>query len=77
MSFLFGTNSNTDENEQLKNELKELIFQHFKETNSIFAKKLLNNFENEVINFFQVCPKEMIDKLENPLTLDKSLGVAS
>jgi len=57
--------------------LKELIFQHFKETNSIFAKKLLNNFENEVINFFQVCPKEMIDKLENPLTLDKSLGVAS
>jgi len=57
--------------------LKDLILNHFKETNSIFANKLLNNFENEIINFFQVCPKEMLDKIENPLTLNKKLSVAS
>ncbi len=57
--------------------LKDLIFEHFKETNSIFANNLLNNFENEIINFFQVCPKEMLDKLDQPLTLNKALGVAS
>ena len=27
-----------------------------------------DNFDNEVNNFFQVCPKEMLDKLENPIT---------
>ena len=57
--------------------LKDLIFEHFKETNSIFANNLLNNFENEIINFVQVCPREMLDKLNNPLTLNKNLGVAS
>ena len=56
--------------------LKDLIFEHFKETNSIFANNLLNNFENEIINFFQVCPKEMLDKLDKPLTLNKNLSVA-
>ena len=25
--------------------------------------------KNEILNFVQVCPKEMIDKLENPITL--------
>jgi len=57
--------------------LSNLIFDHFKKTNSIFAKKLLDNFENEIINFFQVCPKEMIDKLDKPITSNKTLGVAS
>ncbi len=57
--------------------LKDLILNHVRETNSSFANKLLNNFENEIINFFQVCPKEMIDKIDNPLTLNKTLSVAS
>ncbi len=57
--------------------LKNLILNHSKETNSIFAKKLLENFENEVINFFQVCPKEMLDKLDNPITNKKTIDVAS
>ena len=57
--------------------LKDLILNHLRETNSSFANKLLNNFENEIINFFQVCPKEMIDKLDKPLTLNKTLSVAS
>ena len=57
--------------------LKDLILNHIKETNSDFAKKLINNFENEIINFLQVCPREMLDKLDEPLTLNKNLGVAS
>ena len=56
--------------------LKNLILNHIKETNSRFAKKLFDNFENEIINFFQVCPKEMLDKLDNPLSLNKNLSVA-
>ena len=26
------------------------------------------NFDNELENFYQVCPKEMLDKLNNPIT---------
>ena len=65
------------ETEYWKNFLKDLIYKHSKETNSIFANNLLNNFENEVINFVQVCPREMLDKLDKPLTLNKNLGFAS
>ena len=64
------------ETEFWKKFLKNLIFEHFQETNSKFAKKILDNFENEIINFFQVCPKEMLDKLENPISLNKKLSIA-
>ena len=37
-----------------------------KETNSNIAKKILNDFDNEILNFLQVCPIEMLDKLKNP-----------
>jgi len=50
------------------NYLKKLIEEHYKETNSNFSKKIISNFYNEINNFFQVCPKEMINKLENPIT---------
>ena len=36
---------------------------------AISNKKIIDNFENELANFVQVCPKEMIDKLENPISL--------
>ena len=49
--------------------LNNLIDQHFKETQSQIAKTILENFRKEVQNFQQVCPKEMIDKLTNPLLL--------
>jgi len=48
--------------------LKNLITEHYKETDSMLSKKILSNFENEINNFFQVCPKEMINKLENPIS---------
>ena len=53
-----------------------LILNHSKETDSIFAKNLINNFDNEIEKFFQVCPKEMLDKLDNPISLNKNLSVA-
>ena len=54
------------------NNLKTLIQKHFQETNSEVSKKILENFEKEIVNFYQVCPKEMLDKLENPITNKKS-----
>ena len=49
--------------------LKKLIKEHFIETNSYLSKKILENFDKEIFNFLQVCPKEMIDKLKNPISL--------
>ena len=49
----------------LKNNLEEFL----KETNSIIAKKILDNYEEKVLNFKQICPLEMLDKIDNPITL--------
>jgi len=57
------------ETEYWKNFLKNLIQEHFKETNSILSKRIIENFEKEILNFTQVCPKEMLDKLDNPISL--------
>ena len=42
-----------------------------------FTKKIYNDFDNEINNFIQICPKEMLDKLENPINNKKITGVAS
>ena len=47
------------------------------ETHSEHAKKILDNFEGEIKNFYQVCPKEMLDKLDNPITLKSVKSFAS
>jgi glutamate synthase (NADPH/NADH) large chain len=52
-----------------KNYLKNLINEHFKETQSKIAFKILENYNTEVKKFKQICPSEMIDKLSNPLSL--------
>jgi len=56
-----------------KNYLKNLIIEHYKETDSKIANKILNNYEDELQNFQQVCPKEMLDKLSEPTTLKINL----
>jgi len=56
-----------------KNYLKNLIKEHFKETESKIAERILINFDSEVKNFKQICPKEMLDKLSNPLTLKEKV----
>ncbi len=51
--------------EYLKNNLNEFL----KETNSKIAEKIISNFEAELKNFVQVCPVEMLDKLDEPISL--------
>ena len=60
----------------MEEKLKSLIQEHQNETESFIAKKILNDFENEINNFKQVCPIEMLDKLDNPITLKNSVSKA-
>ena len=57
----------------LKNNLEDFV----KETNSKTAKEILNNYEKELLNFKQVCPIEMLDKLDNPITLKANIKKVS
>ena len=63
----------TPETDFWKKYLKNLIEEHFNETQSKVAEKVLKNFDDELKNFKQVCPKEMLDKLLNPLSLKKQI----
>ena len=47
--------------------LKELIEQHEAKTKSIFSASLLAEWAHERNNFWQVVPKEMLERLEKPL----------
>ncbi len=49
------------------NQLEELIERHASETGSQIAQTILQYWDVERANFIQVCPKEMLDKLEHPL----------
>ena len=51
------------------NILQKLIEEHSKETNSGLSNKIIKNFDKEISNFIQVCPKEMLDKLEHPFLI--------
>ncbi len=64
------------ETEYWKSYLKNLINHHFRETQSKIAKKILENFKNEEKNFKQVCSKEMLNKLSNPLSLKTNISKA-
>ena len=67
----------TPETKYWINHLKSLVQEHSIETNSLISKKIIENFENEINNFLQVCPKEMLDKLQNPISNSKFVGQAS
>ena len=57
----------------LKNNLKSFV----SETQSIFVKKILDEYEKEIKHFKQVCPIEMLDKLNNPITLKPTIKKVS
>ncbi len=65
------------EMEYWKNYLKKMIARHYEETNSKKSKIILKNFENELSYFYQVCPKEMLNKLENPISNRREVDIAS
>jgi glutamate synthase (NADPH/NADH) large chain len=64
------------ETDYWKNYLKDLIKEHFKETQSLIANKIIKNFDVEVKRFQQVCPKEMLNKLSNPISLKDNISKA-
>ncbi len=66
----------TPQTDYWKNYLRNLIKEHFKETQSKIAEKILESFDDELKNFKQVCPREMIDKLSNPLSLKAKVSKA-
>ena len=47
-----------------ENVLKTMIEDHFRKTQSLHAKELLNTWEKEKLCFWQVIPKEMKNKFE-------------
>jgi glutamate synthase (NADPH/NADH) large chain len=57
------------ETEYWEEVLKQLVARHRDETQSRFAERLLIDWVQERAHFWQVVPKEMIDRLEHPATL--------
>ena len=53
--------------------LKILTEEYNSETRSKTSQNILDNFSEELENFKQVCPIEMLNKLENPITLKKNI----
>ena len=56
-----------------KDRLKTLLEEYNLETESKISQNILKNFTKEVEYFKQVCPLEMLDKLENPITFNKKI----
>jgi glutamate synthase (NADPH/NADH) large chain len=49
-------------------QLKALLTAHYKNTQSRFAERVLADFDRELGSFWQVVPREMLDRLEVPVT---------
>lgn len=47
--------------------LKSLIEKHVEETNSLRGREILRNWDHAKYDFLQICPKEMVKRLEFPL----------
>ena len=63
--------------EKIKYLKKKLVLEHAEETGSLISQNIIKNFKDEIKNFVQVCPKEMINKLENPITLKSRIKEVS
>ncbi|MCV2882031.1 glutamate synthase large subunit [Actibacterium sp. XHP0104] len=58
--------------EHWENQLKDLIERHALETKSAKARNILQHWDLELANFVQVCPKEMLDKIAHPLSVESA-----
>jgi len=65
------------ETDYWKNFLMKLVKEHSEETGSEISKQIVNNFTEEVRNFVQVCPKEMLNKIKNPISLKSKIKQVS
>ena len=52
--------------------LKKLI-----ENRQVKLNEIIKNFDKEILNFIQVCPKEMLDKLKHPITTKSTIKKVS
>ena len=48
---------------------ENILKEYLQETKSKIAENILTNFDEELNKFIQVCPIEMLDKLDNPISL--------
>ncbi|GGX38862.1 glutamate synthase [Tateyamaria omphalii] len=55
-----------------KAQLEALLERHLEETGSAKAATLLQHWDVEQHNFLQICPKEMLGKLEHPISLEEA-----
>lgn len=53
-----------------EDQLKTLVERHAKETGSRKAQDILQHWDLEKGNFLQVCPKEMLDKIAHPISVE-------
>ncbi|MBI1275535.1 glutamate synthase large subunit [bacterium] len=51
--------------------LKALLQEHQRETGSIMAGRILHDWDEHLPYFMQVCPKEMLTRLDQPLTEER------
>ena len=59
------------------NELHQIILRHYQNTASQHAKRILGDWENEKSRFIQVCPKEVVATLPQPLGFEARLEKAN
>ena len=59
-----------------EDQLKSLIEEHLKETKSPKAAQILNRWDEELNNFVQICPKEMLVHIPYPLTYEDDKKLA-
>jgi glutamate synthase (NADPH/NADH) large chain len=52
--------------------LKGMVAEHVAETKSPIGARLLNDWDREVEKFWQIVPKEMLQRLAQPLTSTKA-----
>jgi glutamate synthase (NADPH/NADH) large chain len=57
--------------------LKGLIAEHCKATQSRFAERILRDFDREVVQFWQVVPIEMLDRLEIPTRREEPVAATA
>ena len=62
------------ETEHWRDNLRKLLEEYTHETESKVSKSILDNFLKEIKNFKQVCPIEMLDKLEHPISLKSKIS---
>lgn len=59
-----------------QSQLQELVTLHRDETGSPLAADILRQWDRRLQEFVQICPKEMVDRLEHPLVPDARLLTA-